>query len=123
MKAIIFLLILLGVGISWFLFLYFSGIVKKLKLSVSDIPGTLNISPKDKLQYINDDEDLSLKYEQVSGTEYKKGLMTNLSECEQSVTNGRKLIMGRGSWRATQGNIYTSKMLEKDLEDEFNERI
>lgn len=35
----------------------------------------------------------------------------------------RLFVAGRGSWRATQGNIYTSSMLAKEIQDEFNQRL
>lgn len=35
----------------------------------------------------------------------------------------RLFIFGRGSWRLTQGNIYTFTMLEKEMRDEFNQQL
>lgn len=35
----------------------------------------------------------------------------------------RLFVMGRGSWRATQGNIFTSNMLAKEMEDEFSQLL
>ncbi|WP_449073616.1 hypothetical protein [Ruminococcus sp.] len=35
----------------------------------------------------------------------------------------RLFVMGRGSWRATQGNVFTSNMLAKEMEDEFSKSL
>ena len=35
----------------------------------------------------------------------------------------RLFVMGRGSWRVTQGNIFTSNMLAKKMEDEFSQLL
>lgn len=35
----------------------------------------------------------------------------------------RTFLAGRGSWRASQGNVFTLSMLTKEIADEFDKRL
>ena len=107
MEAVRFLLILFFAGVFVFVVLQKSGIVKKLKANNVDTSKWMVIDPKDVSQYISGDNDLDLKFEQLDDEEYIQ----------------RRFVMGRGSWRATQGNIYLYNIFEKEIADEFSKRI
>jgi len=123
MKIVLFMSILSLISISLFFFLYKSDILKRVKDSVEESSVFLKVDPKEIVQYINDDRDIFLKYEQIENEEYIQRRFVNNAKDEKDTISGRKLIMGRGSWRATQGNIYSLIMFEKDIADEFSKRL
>ncbi|WP_164174627.1 hypothetical protein [Ruminococcus flavefaciens] len=122
MKALVFISALFLIGTLLFVVLYQSGIVKRIKTSIEYVTNPLDIEQELFLQYINDDKDCNLKYEQLKNEEYIPNKFSNFSDDLEN-SNGKKLLMGRGSWRATQGNIYSYNMFEKDLKNEFSKRL
>ena len=120
MKSIVFIAIIVIVGLTWFLFLLKSGILRNLKTSQQSVG--LIIAQSEITKYIDVDTDLDLKYEEVDDTKYFPRRFIEGLESEYPFS-GKKLIMGRGSWRATQGNIYSYAMFKRDLKDEFDEQL
>lgn len=123
MKAIIFLSILFLISVLFAIFLKKSGIIKILKLEQKDNLCLNNINSKEIIDYIEDDNSIDLKFEQFDGEKYIPHRFVDMVKSESDNISGRKLITGRGSWRATQGNIYSLFVFKKDLADEFNERL
>ena len=102
-------LLILTIGFILFGIMYKLGVVKRFispKVSVRK-ENLLELEEEDLHLLNSDNPKISFKYENINGNEYVPHLF----------------ICGRGSWRATQGNIFTSNMLVKEMQDEFNQRL